>query len=179
MLRALRSQFNTRGVDRLPATARRETATSESRRLDTMAINDYRAWVDGLCKRLRLKEMVNVDEVVAAVTRYLGCTIELKIVDWEGAELYGAVCPSGVLSYVIALRHDLSRRQRIKTIYHELAHILRAHTTATGTQFRSFEPTTQQDIEAEEIARILMVRTLHDRQSFLDRFIERMGGIDA
>jgi hypothetical protein len=142
-------------------------------------ITEYEYWYSDLIQRMHLKQPYLPDEVLAAVEAYLGCTIEVTTEDWEGSTLYGACCPTGEARYLIALRHGLTARQRAKTIYHELAHILRGHVIATEAVFRGFEPTTRQDIEAEEIARLFLERGSQGRrQSFSERFIERMGGVN-
>lgn len=146
---------------------------------DTARITDYDQWVEALCKRLKLTRPFTPEEVIARVEQYLGCTIRLLLRDWEGSQLYGACVETGSRQFVIALRHDLSTRQRAKTIYHELAHILRGHELVVEGQFRYFEPTSPQDIEAEEIARVLRaVGARGRRKVFLERFTERMGGVD-
>ncbi len=151
----------------------------QGREQDTAPITDYNAWVEALSKRLHLPQPFTPEEVVACVEGYLGCTIRLMLRDWEGSQLYGACVEIGPKQFVIALRHDMSKRQRAKTIYHELAHILRGHELVLEGQFRYFEPTTPQDIEAEEIARVLReIGTRGRRKPFLERFTERMGGVD-
>lgn len=161
-------------------TKRRRAASAEDRALDTAPIDDYHAWVSSACRRLGVAEPFTVEELLKAVEAYLACELAFEQRDWEGAELYGALCPNGITRYLVVLRHDLTRRNRIKTLYHEIAHLLRGHALATETQYRAFEPTTPQDIEAEEIARILFTMTLvgGPRQPFLERFIESMGGAE-
>ena len=167
-----------RSTDRPPRRSRRPTLPA-NRAEDAAPIADYGAWFAEISQRLRLKQPYAPDDVLARVETYLGCTIDVTTQDWEGSMLYGACCPTGDARYLIALRRDLTTRQRAKTLYHELAHILRGHATPTETTFRCFEPTTRQDIEAEEIARLFVERGSRGRrQSFADRFIERMGGVN-
>jgi capsule polysaccharide export protein KpsC/LpsZ len=155
-----------------------QQSTPRDRERDTAPIEDYAQWCDDVAKRLRLKKPYAPGDVVRKVCAYLGCTIRVVTQDWEGSMLYGVCYATGQQEYLIALRHDLTKRQRAKTIYHELAHILRGHVNATNAEPRYFEPTTRQDIEAETIARIFLeTGSQGRRQSFLDRFIERMGGV--
>ena len=161
-------------------TPRRRVASVADRALDTAPIDNYHAWVSSTCGRLGVTEPFTAEELLKAVEAYLGCELAVEQRDWEGAELYGALCPNGITRYLVVLRHDLTRRNRIKTLYHEIAHLLRGHALATEPQYRAFEPTTPQDSEAEEIARILFTMTLvgGPRQPFLERFIESMGGAE-
>lgn len=162
-----------------PTRHRRRHALPADRAHDTAPLTSYEAWVAEISERLRLKRPYAPDDVLARVEAYLGCTIDVTAEDWRGSTLYGACCPTGEACYLIALRCDLTTRQRAKTLYHELAHILRGHVTPTETTFRGYEPTTRQDIEAEEIARLFVERGGQGRrQSFVERFIERMGGVD-
>ncbi len=156
-------------------------ATGKDRAQDLAPIDDYRAWLLGVCERMEVPLPLDLDVLLLAIETYLDCTLEIVRRDWEGSQLYGA-CYRSCKKYVIALRLNAPRRLLIHGLGHELGHVLRAHCD-TGPQFYNYEAAIPEDVEAEEIARAIewLLETSHvaakgNLRALRRRFWSIMGG---
>lgn len=88
-----------------------------------------RVWVEQTCERLHLAPpCATLDEVVAAVAAAIDHPIDISAHDMEGSEIYG-FCTMRDGRYKIAAAYQETRRQHIRTILHEIVHILRGDVT--------------------------------------------------
>lgn len=87
------------------------------------------AWVESTCQRLRLAPpCTTLDEVVSAISAALERPIDISLHDLEGSEIYG-FCTVRDGRYKVAISCQVTQRQFMRTIIHELVHILRGDVT--------------------------------------------------
>jgi len=155
----------------------RLATTRGARAQDIGPVDDIDQWLAAMLKKLHLTSPFSLDEMLTTTATYLRCDIVVQKRDFVGSALYGACYPTHN-AYVIAIGYNLTRRQVVRTVCHELAHILRGHVQLTELQYREFEPVTWQDVEAEDIARAMEARMDDERgrRSLGNRFWDTMGG---
>lgn len=125
-----------------------------------------REWVERTCERLHLvPPCASLDEVVTAIATAVAHPIDISVHDMEGSAIYG-FCTMRAGRYKIAIAYQATRRQRIRTILHELVHILRGDVTADHPSIVYCENISLRDpheVEVEAAAQVLVsyLRTGH------------------
>ena len=127
-------------------------ATAADRAKDMAPVRgSYEEWFAAVRRRMGLVGSVTPAELVRCVETYVGFPLLLSHIDAEGTRVYGAV---GAFEGqgLIGIRHDLPPRLFLRTLSHELAHILRNH---RGVFLRDGMVESAEDREAEAIAAVI------------------------
>jgi len=123
-----------------------------------------RAWVEQTCERLHLAPpYATLDEVIAAVATAIDHPIDIDAHDMEGSDIHG-FCTTRAGRYKIVVAYQATRRQRIRTILHELVHILRGdvtvgHSSTVYCEGVSLRDPHELEIEAAAQALVSYLRT--------------------
>jgi hypothetical protein len=147
---------------------------------------EYLAWAEEICRRLKLKPGFRKEELARAVAKMVGCELVLSEHDLEGSTLYGFCGPAGEKRFVITFRNDSPFHQRLHTVCHEVSHILHGHVTPVDCTPipREFGATSAQERVAEKSARALVAiatgssRSKRRRRSSIAKFWNEVGGTD-
>lgn len=152
-----------------------------------------RTWVEDMCGRLQLTPPCGtLEDVVVIIAAALGHPIDISLHDMEGTEIYG-FCMMRDGRYKIAVSCQATRRQFVRTIVHELVHILRGDVTPTHPSVVYCESVTLRDphelhIEACAQALVSYLRTGRPAgrdeagapcERGLARFWDELGGFDG
>lgn len=149
-------------------------------------------WVEQTCQGLHLTPPCKtLDEVVAAIAVALKRPIDIGLHDMEGSDIYG-FCTTRDGRYKIAMSYQATRRQFIRTVLHELVHILKGDVTPDRPAIVYREEISLRDpheLEVEACAQALVsylrvgpVSAPDDATSSqeqgLARFWDELGGFD-
>jgi len=155
-----------------------------------------RRWVEQTCRHVHLTPPCKtLDEVVAIIAVALGRPIDIGLHDMEGSHIYG-FCAMRNGRYKIAVSYQATRRQFIRTVLHELVHILQGDVmpdrpSVVYCEASSLRDPSELEVEARAQALASYLRTGSDdaadsaadavlpRERGVGRFWREMGGFDG